>query len=312
MDYNSLSGLDKAAILFQVLGEPLAVSFFSGVSKEKLMQVRVRSNELAGKIPTIIKKQILDEYSFMLLQDRYRKSKPDAIKLFEFLDDLSEEEIFYLLSNEAPTRAALAIDQVDDKKRANFINRLDSRAKNDIILELGNLKEIPLEMVVNVAKELEKKAASIPASKEFSRGGGKRMADILNTMNEEEASEYLNQVQSSDPDLYDDIKKYYLTFTDIINMNEEVASDFWTNPDIDIDVFALSVKGLEEDKVNAIIDIMPKKKQAMFQAIEKPMPKKDVMDARRKLVELSQEMIRSGDIKIEDIMGGASDKEIIE
>ena len=40
---------------------------------------------------------------------------------------------------------------------------------------------------------------------------------------------------------YDDIKKYYLTFTDIINMNEEVASDFWTNPDIDFDVFALSV-----------------------------------------------------------------------
>jgi hypothetical protein len=88
MDYNSLSGLDKAAILFKVLGEPLAVSFFSGVSKEKLMKVRVRSNELAGQVPTIIKKQILEEYSFMLLQDRYRKSKPDATKLFEFLDDL--------------------------------------------------------------------------------------------------------------------------------------------------------------------------------------------------------------------------------
>ena len=312
MDYNSLSGLDKAAILFQVLGEPLAVSFFSGISKEKLMKVRVRSNELSGQVPTIIKKQILEEYSFMLLQDRYRKSKPDAIKLFEFLDDLNEEEIFYLLSNEAPTRAALAIDQVDDKKRTNFINRLDARTKNDIILELGNLKEIPLEVVVNVAKELEKKSGSIPASKEFSRGGGKRMADILNTMNEEEASEYLNQVQSSDPDLYDNIKKYYLTFSDIANMNEEIASEFWTNPDIDIDVFALSVKGLEEEKVNAIIDIMPKKKQAMFQAIEKPMPKKEVMDARRKLVVLAQEMIRSGDIKIEDIIGGTSDQEMIE
>ena len=30
MDYNSLSGIDKCAILFQVLGEPLAVSFFAG------------------------------------------------------------------------------------------------------------------------------------------------------------------------------------------------------------------------------------------------------------------------------------------
>ena len=74
MDYNSLSGLDKAAILFQILGEPLAVSFFTGIPKEKLIQIRVRSNELSGKIPTVIKKQILDEYSFMLLQDRYRKS----------------------------------------------------------------------------------------------------------------------------------------------------------------------------------------------------------------------------------------------
>jgi len=311
MDYNSLSGLDKAAILFQILGEPLAVSFFTGVPKERLMQVRVRSNELSGKVPTIIKKQILDEYSFMLLQDRYRKSKPDSDKLFQFLEDLSSEEIFYLLSTEPAPKAALAIDQVDDEKRSNFIERLSPAQKNDIILELGNLTDIPLEVVVNVAKDLEKKAAHIPQSKEFSRGGGKRMADILNNMNEEEAAEYLNQVQTNDPDLYSDIKKYYLTFNDLLNMNEEVAGDFWTNPDIDIDIFALSVKGFEEEKIQSIIEIMPKKKQAMYQAIEKPMPKKEVMDARRKLVELAQTIIRSGDMKIEDIIGG-EEQEMIE
>ena len=64
------------------------------------MQIRVRSNELAGKVPTVIQKQIIDEYSFMLLQDRYRKSKPDSDRLFQFLEELSSEEIFYLLSNE--------------------------------------------------------------------------------------------------------------------------------------------------------------------------------------------------------------------
>ncbi len=311
MDYNSLSGLDKAAILFQILGEPLAVSFFTGVPKEKLMQVRVRSNELSGKVPTIVKKQILDEYSFMLLQDRYRKSKPDSDKLFQFLEDLSSEEIFYLLSTEPAPKAALAIDQVDDEKRSSFIERLNPAQKNDIILELGNLTDIPLEVVVNVAKDLEKKAAHIPQSKEFSRGGGKRMADLLNKMNEEEAAEYLNQVQTNDPDLYSNIKKYYLTFNDLLNMNEEIAADFWTNPDIDIDVFALSVKGIDQEKIQSIVDIMPKKKQAMYQAIEKPMPKKEVMDSRRKLVELAQTIISSGDMKIEDIIGG-EDQEMIE
>ena len=311
MDYNNLEGLDKAAILFQILGEPLAVSFFTGIPKEKIMQIRVRSNELAGKVPTIVKKQILDEYSFMLLQDRYRKSKPDSDRLFQFLDNLNAEEIFYLLSTEPAPKAALAIDQVDDKTRSDFIEKLSPAQKNDVILELGNLTEIPLEVVVSVARDLEKKASHIPQSKEFSRGGGKRMADILNQMNEEEAAEYLNQVQTNDPDLYSDIKKYYLTFNDLLNMNEEVASDFWTNPDIDIDVFALSVKGVDEEKVQSIVDIMPKKKQAMYQPIEKPMPKRDVMESRRKLVELAQAIIGSGDIKIEDIISSDS-QEMIE
>ena len=311
MDYNSLPGLDKAAILFQILGEPLAVSFFTDLAKEDILKIRVRSNELAGQVPTIVKKQILDEYSFLMLQDRYRKSKPDSIKLFEFLDDLNSEEIFYLLSKEKPTVAALAIDQVDEQKRNNFINKLDPKMKNEVILELGNLTTIPLEMVVNISKELEKKAAFIPESKEFSRGGGKKMADVLNTMGEEEASEYLNQVQSSDPDLYSDIKKYYLTFSDLLNMSDDVASDFWTNPDIDIDVLALALKGTDEDKVNNIIEILPKKKQAMYQPIEKPMPKKDVMFARRKLVTTIQEMIADGSIKIEDIISG-SNQEMIE
>ena len=78
-----------------------------------------------------------------------------------------------------------------------------------------------------------------------------------------------------------------------------------------IDVFALSVKGIDQEKIRSIVDIMPKKKQAMYQAIEKPMPKKEVMDSRRKLVELAQTIISSGDMKIEDIIGG-EDQEMIE
>ena len=157
MDYNSLAGLDKAAVLFQILGEPLAVSFFTDLAKEEILKIRVRSSELSGQVPTVIKKQILDEYSFLMLQDRYRKSKPDSIKLFEFLDELSKEEIFYLLSKEKPIVTALAIDQVEESVRNNFIGRLDPKTKNNVILELGNLHSLPLEMIVNIARELQKK-----------------------------------------------------------------------------------------------------------------------------------------------------------
>ena len=41
------------------------------------------------------------------------------------------------------------------------------------------------------------------------------------------------------------------------------------------------------------------------------MPKKEVMNSRRKLVELAQTIINSGDMNIEDIIGGEG-QEMIE
>ena len=63
MDYNSLSGLDKAAVLFQILGEPLAVSFFTDLAKEEILKIRVRSNELASQIPTVVSPKSPNYYS---------------------------------------------------------------------------------------------------------------------------------------------------------------------------------------------------------------------------------------------------------
>ena len=90
------------------------------------------------------------------MADKYQHNKPPAVRLFDFLDHLTEEQIYYLLKTEKETVMALAIDQVDASKRNSFLSQLAPDAKNAVIKELGNLKSIPLEMVVNIAKELEK------------------------------------------------------------------------------------------------------------------------------------------------------------
>ena len=48
--------------------------------------------------------------------------------------------------------------------------------KNEIIMEIGNLDNIPLEAVVTIANDLKQKIAFLPAPKQFSRGGGESMA----------------------------------------------------------------------------------------------------------------------------------------
>jgi len=307
--YENLSGLDKAAIIFQVYGESLALSFFTDLPEEAIIKIRIRSKELVD-IPVSLKKTVLEEFSFKMMTDKYQKSKPSSVRLFSFLDDLNDEQLHYLLKTEKETVIALAIDQVDNTKRNLFLNRLSPDIKNLVIKELGALKSIPLEMVVNIAKELEKKASFLPEPKEFSRGGGKKIAEILNTMNEDETTSYLNQLMNDDPETYAEVKKYLLTFDDLLAMNDDVASDFWANPDIDLDLLAKSLKGVDGEVVSSILEMLPKKKQAMYTPVENPMKKKDVMSARKSIVSVATGMTHSGEIRIEDILSGVDDEMI--
>ena len=307
--YENLSGLDKAAIIFQVYGESLALSFFTDLPEEAIIKIRIRSKELTD-LPVSLKKIVLEEFYFKMMTDKYQQSKPSSIRLFNFLDDLTDEQLHYLLKTEKETVIALAIDQVDHSQRNLFLNKLSSEMKNLVIKELGGLKSIPLEMVVNIAKELEKKASFLPEPKEFSRGGGKKIADILNTMSEDEANSYLNQLMNDDPETYAEVKKYLLTFDDLLSMNEDIAADFWANPDIDLDVLAKALKGVDGELVPSILEMLPKKKQAMYTPIENPMKKKDVMSARKLVVEVATSMTQSGEIRIEDILSGVDDEMI--
>ena len=165
-------------------------------------------------------------------------------------------------------------------------------------------------MVVNIAKELEKKASFLPEPKEFSRGGGKKIAEILNTMNEDETNNYLTQLMNDDPETYAEVKKHLLTFDDLLDMSDDIASDFWTNPDIDLDILSKALKGVDADKTSVIIELLPKKKQAMYTPIENPMKKKDVMIARKNVVAVATGMTQSGEIRIEDILSGVDDEMI--
>ena len=303
-DINNLSGLDKAGLLFQILGESLALTLFNDLSESNLLKVRIRSKELKH-VPISLKKAIVEEFYFKLLsnQNKHTISEPSDA-LFDFLNKLDNEQLYYLLINESSRVIALGIDQVSDDKKQSFFNRLeDPVQKNEIIMEIGNLDNIPLEAVVTIAKDLQQKVAFLPAPKKFSRGGGESMAKILSQMDADEAQQYLDQIQGEDPDLYEAIKQYYLTFDDLLEMPEHLMKDFWMSPDIDPDVLARALRSYDEETVNAIIEFLPKRKQAMFTPIDKPIAKKEIRTSRANLVTIARKMVDDGEFSMDDIFG---------
>ncbi len=302
-----LPGLDKAAILFQVLGESLALSMFQGITEADILRVRVRSKELAN-IPFAVKKSIVEEFYFKMMTLKYRESSKSK-KLFSFLDDLNDEQIYYLISTESPRIVALVIDQLSEERKIKILNRFNSSVKHNIIIEFAELNDIPLEAVVNTAQELKKKISFIPGPKEFTRGGAKSIAAILNQMSMDDSEQYLKQIELDDPELFSQVKKYFLSFDDLLNMPEHIMRTFWRNPELDTDVLAKALKGTEESVIENILSFLPKRKQAMFSPIKDPLSKSDSENAKLDILQIAKNMGKAGELNVEDIL---SDADMIE
>ena len=123
-------------------------------------------------------------------------------------------------------------------------------------------------------------------------------------MPESEAKQYLGQVQTDDPTLYAEIKKHYISFDDLITtLPEAIASEFWSNPDLDVDLMAKALKGYENETLNKVVEFLPQKKQAMFSPIDTPVAKREVESARSKILDIAKNKISSGEWNLEDIFG---------
>ena len=163
--------------------------------------------------------------------------------------------------------------------------------------------DIPLEGIIEVAARLHDKSSYLPRTTEFSRGGGKEIAQIIGGMDSAEEERYLQTLQNEDPDLYEDVKKYHLTFIDIIEQFPDGTLRDIMNT-VDLSDVSMAMKGVDQEIVDRIIGNLPQKKQAMYEPEDGPRPKRDVDTARKKVVDVARQMEKDGQFNVADLLGG--------
>ena len=299
-----LTGYDKVAIIFDILGDSLSINMFKDIPEAEFYKIRDHAKTLKNTVPTAVKKEVLEDYYFKMLSNEKYKDQSSSKKMFEFLEALDDEQLFVLLSPEKPRVIALALEQIDNEKRMTFLAKVDVEKQNKIVLQTGDLKDIPLEAIIHTAKELKKKSAFIPGPVEFSRGGGKSVSEMLGKMPEDDAKKYLDQMKLDNPGLFSDVKKYFLLFDDIIAMPDRFAATFWGDPEIDLEVMATALTDSETETVEKLQGYLPGKKQAMFtpKTVEDNVSKREIDEAKGEIKDQLQKKIDSGDLNIEDVL----------
>jgi len=306
-DYNRLSGLHKVAILFSVLGESLAMSLIKGLSRTEVRKIRATIREM-GNVSFTLKRRVIEEFYFGFLSEQFSDESDNnedegPIKPFEFLTEMTDEQLIALLANEDVPVVGIALAQLDAGKRMTILERMKPEQKGKVLIELGSLQEIPLEAIVEVAGKLKEKASYLPKPVEFSRGGAKEIADLIGEMDADEGERYMQTLQNENSELYKAVKMLVLTFEDILdNFPDGILRDLCNS--VELDSLSMAMKGIDQEVVDRVVGNLPQKKQAMFEPVEGPKPKREVDDARKIIVSAAKEMEKEGAFNLADMMGG--------
>ena len=303
-DYNRLSGLQKVAILFSILGESLALNLVKELDKTELRKIRAAMRGV-NSVAFAVKKQVMEEFYFSFVSEKFQEEEEsdEPKKPFAFLDDLTNEQLIALLITETPRVIAITLAQLSSDKRMLVLNRISEEEKGQVLLNIGNLDDVPLEAVVQIANKLQKKARQLPKTVAFSRGGGKDLADLLGEMEAEDEQMFMSNLEQENPDLAEAVKKYRITFESIFEIFPDNLLRDLMNA-VDLDAIAMALKGMDKSINDKVIGVLPKKKQAMFTPVEGAAAKREVDDARKAIVSAAKQMERDGAFKLEDLLGG--------
>lgn len=303
IDIKRLSGLQKAAILFSVLGEGLALTLVRDLSKTDIRKVRAAMRDL-DNVSFSVKKRVMEEFYFSFVSEKFYEEETDEPKKpFSFLEDLTDEQLIALIKPESNSVSAIALAQITGERRNKVMNRLPAESKGSIIMEMGNLNDIPLEAMVNVANDLHKKSKFLPKTVAFSRGGGKEVAEILGGLSPEEETQFLDNIARENPDLAAEVKKYHITWEALFDiLSDSIIRDLMNS--VELDTIALALKGMDEAIVSRVIENLPKKKQAMFEPVEVAVAKREVDNARKEIVAVAKQMEQDGAFNLADLVGG--------
>ena len=303
-DYNRLSGLQKVAILFSVLGESLALNLVKDLDKTEIRKIRAAKRGVE-QVAFTVKKQVMEEFYFAFVSEKFQENdeSDEPKKPFAFLEDLTDEQVIAMLTTETPRVIAISIAQLPGEKRMKVLSRIDEEEKGRVLLNIGNLNDIPLEAVVQIANRLQKKAKQLPKTVAFSRGGGKDLADILGSMDPEEEEMFMTNLEQENPEMAEEVKRYRITFDTIFEIFPDNLLRDLMNA-VDLDAVAMALKGMDQTISDRVVGILPKKKQAMYEPVEGAVPKREVENARKSIVQSAKQMESDGAFKLEDLLGG--------
>ncbi|MBO4889570.1 MAG: flagellar motor switch protein FliG [Lachnospiraceae bacterium] len=322
---DSMSGVQKAAILLIALGPERSAMIFKHLKEEEIEELTLEIANTRSVTPQI-KEAVIEEFYQVCLAQQYiaegginyakelleksfgNEKAVDVItkltaslqvKPFEFVRKTDATQLFNFIQDEHPQTIALILSYLPASQSALIVSALPPDRQADVAKRIAVMDRTSPDVIKEVEKVLESKLASLVNQDYTIIGGVDAVVDILNTVDRGTEKHIMETLEIEEPELADEIRKKMFVFEDILLLDDRAIQRVLR--DVDNNDLATALKGANEQVQNAIFNNLSKRLATMIKEDMEfmgPVRMKDVEEAQQKIVSVIRKLEDAGEIVI--------------
>ncbi|MCI8622820.1 MAG: flagellar motor switch protein FliG [Provencibacterium sp.] len=325
MPQTKMTPLEKAAAVIIALGADTASEVYKYLREEEIEQISLEIAKLERMSPEDLKEVVDDFYGLCITQKviaeggvayardvlekafgsqqavslMERVSKSLRTRAFEFVRKADYKNLLMMIQNEHPQTIALILSYARAEQASQIVAELPRNIQIDVIERIAKLDRASPEIINIVESILESKFSSVISTDLMEVGGVDYIADIMNNVDRSTEKYIFDGLETTDPELSEEIRKRMFVFEDIISLDNMAIQRFIR--EVDSKDLAVALKAANEEVSEIIFQNMS---QRMRESIQQDIQylhnvrMKDVEEAQQKIVGVIRQLEEAGEIVI--------------
>jgi flagellar motor switch protein FliG len=330
-NYEALSGIEKSAILLNVLGNRVTAEIFKHLRDNDVKRLVTVMGQI-NKVPIGIVKQVLDDFyveiseeeqlifghaagkDFILETLGEERAKTvlgqlavvDGSRSLEALELVDPRTLANFLMNEHPQTTAVVLAHLSPDKKCEVLKKLPEPVQTEVVLRIANLDFISPTLLAQVDEILKQELATLGSIDTQQLGGVSPIAEMLNVMDKNTEQSIMARVEERDPQLAEEIRRLMFVFEDIVFIDDRGMQTLLK--EVPNDKLTVALKTAPEEIKDKIFKNISKRAADLLRedlASMPPVRLSDVETAQQEIVNIAKRLEGEGKVIIS--RGGGED-----
>lgn len=245
MGIETLTGLNRVAVLLICLGEDATAKIFEELSDDEIRLV-TRTMATIDHVPIDIKEKVFDNYresqqrfaGLFVKGEDFAKNAIEATageKRSKFLLDqflsgtetksletialMAPRMVAGLLEQEHPQTVALVLSTQHIEHAAEILTHLPEQIRADVTYRISKIEKVSPLVISRIEDALQREIGLVTGKAQKKVGGIDAVVGILNHMKNNLETDILEDMEQTDPEMAEEIRKKMFTFENLVSLD---------------------------------------------------------------------------------------------